>query len=175
MRRVSGCVLAGALMLLPAISTQGGVFAQAAAAPAQAAGGQQAPGGQQAAGPAKTTYEGDAVIQAFSVNPDKTADYEKVMAQLKDALTKSTKPEAKQQAAGWKVYRNSTANPDGSIVYVHVIDPVVKGADYSILNNIYTTVTDPMEQRAVYDSYRAALKQPLFVIQGKLTSDFSKP
>ncbi len=161
MRRVSGVVLAGALLMLPAMSTQGGVFAQAAA-PAQA-------------GPPKTTFEGDAVVQAFSVNADKTADYEKVISQLKDALAKSTKPEAKQQAAGWKVYRNSTPNPDGSIVYVHVIDPVVKGADYSILNNIYTAVTDPMEQRAVYDTYRAALKAPLFVIQGKLTADFSKP
>ena len=164
MRRVSGVVLAGALLLLPAISTQGGVFAQAAAA-----------GGQQASAPNKTTFSGDAVIQAFSVNPDKTADYEKVIAQLKDALNKSANPQAKQQAAGWKVYRNSTPNPDGSIVYVHVIDPVVKDADYSILNNIYEVVKDPTEQRAVYDMYRGALKQALFVIQGKLTDDLSKP
>ena len=169
MRRVSGVVLAGALLLLPAMSTHGGVFAQAAA-PAQAAGGQQ----QQSA-PNKTTFMGDAVIQAFSVNPDKTADYEKVIGQLKEALAKSANPQAKQQAAGWKVYRNATPNPDGSIVYVHVIDPVVKDADYSILNNIYDMVKDPTEQRAVYDLYRGALKQPLFVIQGQLTSDLSKP
>jgi len=159
MRRVSGVVLAGALLLLPAMSMSGGVFAQAAA--------------QQSA-PNKTTFSGDAVIQAFSVNADKTADYEKVIAQLKDALAKSTKPEAKQQAAGWKVLKNATPNPDGSIVYVHVIDPVVKDADYSILNNIYEVVKDPMEQRAVYDTYRGALKQALFVIQGQMTSDFSK-
>ena len=168
MRRVSGVVLAGALLMLPAMSTQGGVFAQAAA-PAQAA------GGQQQSAPNKTTFMGDAVIQAFSVNPDKTADYDKVIGQLKEALAKSTNPQAKQQAAGWKVYRNATPNPDGSIVYVHVIDPVVKDADYSILNNIYDMVKDPTEQRAVYDMYRAALKQPLFVIQGQLTADLSKP
>ena len=162
MRRVSGVVLAGVLLLLPAISTHGGVFAQAA-------------GGQQQSAPNKTTFMGDAVIQAFSVNPDKTADYEKVIGQLKEALAKSANPQAKQQAAGWKVYRNATPNPDGSIVYVHVIDPVVKDADYSILNNIYDMVKDPTEQRAVYDTYRAALKAPLFVIQGQLTSDLSKP
>jgi len=159
MRRVSGVLLAGALLLLPAMSPNGSVYAQAA---------------QQSA-PNKTTFNGDAVIQAFSVNPDKTADYEKVIGQLKEALAKSANPQAKQQAAGWKVYRNSAPNPDGSIVYVHVIDPVVKDADYSILNNIYDMVKDPMEQRAVYDMYRAALKQPLFVIQGQLTSDLSKP
>ena len=161
MRRLSGLVLAGALVLLPA-SMSGNGFAEAA--PAQAA---QAP-------PQKTTFTGDAVIQAFSVNPDKTADYEKVMAQLNDARQKSTKPEAKQQAAGWKVFKNATPNPDGSIVYVHVINPVVKDADYSVLNNIYDLVTDPMEKLNVYNTYRAALKQALFVIQGQTTADFGK-
>ena len=160
MRRLSGLVLAGALVLLPASIN---VFAQAA--PAQ--------GAAQSA-PQKTTFTGDAVIQAFSVNPDKTADYEKVIAQLKDALQKSAKPEAKQQAAGWKVFRNATPNPDGSIVYVHVINPVVKDADYSILNNIYDLVTDPMEKLNVYNTYRGALKQALFVIQGQMTADLGK-
>jgi hypothetical protein len=161
MRRVSGVVLAGALVLLPAMSTHGGVFAQAAAPAQQSA-------------PQKTTFTGDAVIQAFAVNPDKTADYEKVISQLKDALSKSTKPEAKAQAAGWKVFKNSTPNPDGSIVYVHVINPVVHEADYSILNNIYEAVQDPMEKVNIYNTYRAALKQPLFVIQGQMTADLSK-
>jgi hypothetical protein len=36
------------------------------------------------------------------INPDKTADYEKVIATLKDTLSKSEAPEAKQQLAGWK-------------------------------------------------------------------------
>ena len=33
------------------------------------------------------------------IKPDKTADFETVMAKLKEALTKSEKPERKQQAA----------------------------------------------------------------------------
>ena len=160
MRRLSGLVLAGALVLLPA-SMSGNGFAEAAP-------------GQAAAPPQKTTFTGDAVIQAFSVNPDKVADYEKVIAQLKDALQKSAKPEAKQQAAGWKVFKNAAPNPDGSIVYVHVINPVVKDADYSILNNIYDVVTDPMEKLNVYNTYRGALKQALFVIQGQMTADLGK-
>ena len=161
MRRLSGLVLAGALVLLPAFMSGNGL---AEAAPAQAA---QAP-------PQKTTFTGDAVIQAFSVNPDKTADYEKVIAQLKDALQKSTKPEAKQQAAGWKVFRNATPNPDGSIVYVHVINPVVKDADYSIGNIVYEVLKDPKEQTDFFNLYKGALQKPLFVIQGPMVSDFSK-
>lgn len=155
MRRLSGLLLAGAIMMLPAFSQD---HVRAA---------------EQAAAPQKTTFTGDAVIQAFSVNPDKVADYEAVMGKLKEALVKSAKPEAKAQAAGWKVFKNSAPNPDGSIVYVHVINPVVKDADYSILNNAYEAVP-AAEQRALYDTYRAALKAPLFVIQGALTSDFGK-
>ena len=154
MRRLFGVVLAGAILILPA-------FSQSAFA-------------QQAQAPQKTTFSGDAVIQAFSVNPDKTADYEMVISKLKEALAKSTKPEAKQQAAGWKVFKNATPNPDGSIVYVHVIDPVVKEADYSILNNAYEAIADPMEKVNLYNTYRGALKQPLFVIQGGLVNDLGK-
>jgi len=109
-----------------------------------------------------------------AINPDKTADYEKVIAQLKDALSKSEAPEAKQQLAGWKVIKNAMPNPDGSIVYIHIISPVVKDADYSIMNNIYTAVKDPAAAKAVFDMYRGAMKQALFVIQGPLVNDLSK-
>src|SRR5262245_9837716 len=155
MRRLSGILTACAILVLPAFSHgHGNVFAQTA--------------------PQKTLFTGDIVIQAFSINPDKTADYEQVIAKLKDALSKSEAPEAKQQLAGWKVIKNATPNPDGSIVYVHIISPVVKTADYSIMNNIYAAVKDPAEQKAVFDSYRGALKAPLFVIQGPIVADLSK-
>jgi len=155
MRRLSGVLLACAIFVVPAFSHgHGDLFAQTA--------------------PQKTLFTGDVVIQAFAINPDKTADYEKVIAQLKDALSKSESPEAKQQLAGWKVIKNAMPNPDGTIVYIHVITPVVKDADYSIMNNIYSVVKDPAEQKAVYDMYRGSLKQPLFVIQGPMVADLSK-
>jgi hypothetical protein len=155
MRRLSGVLLACAIFALPALSHgRGDLLAQTA--------------------PQKTMFTGDVVIQAFAINPDKTADYEQVIAKLKDALSKSEAPQAKQQLAGWKVIKNAMPNPDGSIVYIHVISPVVKDADYSIMNNIYSAVKDPAEQKAVYDSYRASMKAPLFVIQGPLVNDLSK-
>jgi hypothetical protein len=152
MRRLSGVLLAGAVLILPA-------FSQSALA--------QAP-------PQKTTYEGDVVVAAYSVNTGKDADYEKVIATLKDALAKSSRPEAKQQLAGWKVVKNSAKQPDGSSLYVHVITPVVKDADYSITNIVYEVVKDPTEQKNFFDLYKGALQKPLFVIQGPITSDFSK-
>ena len=153
MRRLSGIILAGAMMMLPAFS-QGHAFAQQA--------------------PQKTTFTGDMVIWAFEVPADKAADYEKVVAQLKDALAKSEKPEAKQQLAGWKVMKNSTPQPGGSLVYLHVISPVIPEADYSITNIVYDVVKDPTEQKAFYDLYRGAVSKALFIIQGPLTADFGK-
>jgi hypothetical protein len=151
MRRLSGVLLAGAVLILPAFSQT--AFAQAP--------------------PQKITYSGDVVVAAYTVNADKVGDYEKVMAQLKDALSKSQRAEAKQQLAGWKVVKNAMAQPDGSFLYIHVINPV-KDADYSITNIVYEVVTDPTERTNFYNLYRGALKQALFVIQGPVVSDFSK-
>lgn len=136
MRRLSGVLLAGAILIMPAFSQgHGTAYAQQAQ---------------------KLTFDGDAVVWMVTVKPDKTAEFESVIASLKDALAKSSNPEAKQQAAGWKVVKSAKPQPDGTIVYAHIINPVVKGADYSVLQNIYAVVTDPTEQRAIYDKYAAA-------------------
>jgi hypothetical protein len=145
MRRLSGIVAAGALLVLPAFALNG--HAQEAAA--------------QAAAPQKTTYNADTVIVMYAVNPGKDADYEQVIAKLKEALGKSTAPEAKQQLAGWKVVKSQNSlTKDTSSTYIHVISPVVKGADYSIVNIVYAVSTDD-EKRAFYDLYKGALKGAL--------------
>ena len=147
MRRLSGIVLAGAMLMLPAFSQS--ALAQDAAATAAAS------------LPQKTTYEGDTVIVIYAVNPGKDADYEQVIAKLKEALAKSTEPEAKQQLAGWKVVKSQKSlTQDGSSTYIHIINPVVKGADYSIVNIVYAASTDD-EKRAFYDLYKGALKGAL--------------
>jgi hypothetical protein len=152
MRRLSGVLLAGAMLLLPAFSQNG--FAQQA--------------------PQKLTFEGDTVIWMVTVKPDKTADFEAVIAALKDALNKAERPEAKQQAAGWKIVKGLKPQPDGTIVYTHIISPVVPGADYSVLQNIYPVVTDPTEQRALYDKYAGAFAATLLQVPFAMVSDLSK-
>jgi hypothetical protein len=146
----------------------------AAGAQQPAAGAQQAAGTQPAAQtPPKITFDSDIVLWGFAVNPDKTADYEMVLAKLKDALQKIQRPEVKQQAAGWKVIKNTQPQTDGSILYVHVLDPVVKGADYSINNLVYEAFTDYAERKAFYDMYSGSVKGALFAISGAVT-DLSK-
>ena len=152
MRRLSGVLLAGAMLLLPAFSQNG--FAQQA--------------------PQKLTFDGDAVVWMVTVKPDKTADFEAVIAALKDALSKADNPEAKQQAAGWKIVKGAKPQPDGTIVYTHIISPVVKGADYSVLQNIYKVVTDPTQQRALYDKYAGSFAATIMQVPFTLVADLSK-
>src|SRR5262245_48755630 len=76
-------------------------------------------------------FPNDAGMVLNFIKPDKTADFEAVMAKVKEALQKSTKPERQQQAKGWKVFKSP--DPAGAnVLYVFVIDPAVKGADYQV-------------------------------------------
>ena len=153
MRRLSGVLLAGAILLMPALSPRSG------AVQAQAT---------------KLTFDGDAVVWMVTVKPDKTADFEAVMTALKDALGKSTNPDAKAQLAGWKIVKSAKPQPDGTIVYAHLINPVVKGADYGVMANIYAVVTDPAEQTALFNKYRDSFAANLMQVPFNGVMDFSK-
>jgi len=98
----------------------------------QAAAAQAAPAGQAEAPKASPfAFQGDGAVFLITVKPDKTADFEMVMGKVKEALAKSEKPERKQQAAGWKVFRAAEAPPNG-VIYMLITDPVAKGTDYSL-------------------------------------------
>ena len=80
-------------------------------------------------------FNNDAGMVLNFIKPDKTADFEMIMGKLKEALQKSEKPERKQQAASWRVFKS--ADPAGAnTLYVYIIDPSVKGADYTVANVI---------------------------------------
>jgi hypothetical protein len=149
------------MMILPAFSL-GASAQEPAAAPAAAQPAVQ-----------KLTYEGDTVIVLYAANAGKDAEYEQVITKLKEALAKSTDPQAKEQAAGWTVTKLSKSlTPDGS-TYVHVISPVVKGADYSIVNIVYAASNDE-EKRAFYELYKGALKGGLSQWSGTVVANLGK-
>ena len=61
------------------------------------------------------------------IKPDKTADFEMVIGKLKEALEKSEKPERKQQAASWKVFKSPDPAAGGNVLYVFVDRPGGEG------------------------------------------------
>lgn len=163
--------MAGAMVMLPAFS-QSAVAQEPAPQPAAQQPAAQTEQQQPAA--QKLTYDGDTVIIAYQTNAGKDADYEQVIAKLKDALAKSTDPQAKQQAAGWTVTKLSKPlAADGGSTYLHIISPVVSGADYSIVNIVYAASSDE-EKRAFYDLYKGALKGGLVQWTGSNVSNLGK-
>jgi hypothetical protein len=117
------------------------------------------------------TLPGNVALWTMAIKPDKTADFEVIMAKLRDGLSKSTKPERRQQAAGWRLMRVGTPLPDGTIAYVHIINPVVPGADYTIMQALYDEFPD--ERQALYDMYRAAFAKSLSLASGSVVLDLS--
>jgi hypothetical protein len=123
--------------LLSARSPQSQTPAPAASEPHQAQSGR--------------VFGSDAGMVLNFIKPEKTADFEAVVAKLHDALQKSDKPERRQQAAGWKVFRASEPGVNGSVLYVFTIDPAVKGADYTVSTILAEAF--PSEVQALYKSY----------------------
>jgi hypothetical protein len=152
--RLFGMLLAGALVMLPAFS--------------QGHAGAQEPAQQQQQTAPKLTFEGDTALWTVAIKPDKTGDFEKIMAKLHEGLNVSEKPEQKQQAAGWKVMKLAKPLPDGNIAYVHIINPVVPGADYTVMQNLYDLF--PEERQALYEMYRGAFAQNLSLAVGNMVS-----
>jgi hypothetical protein len=119
------------------------------------------------------TFQGDVALWTVAIKPDKTSDFEQVLARVRDALEKSQDPQRKRQAAGWRVMKMDKPLPDGNIAYVHIISPVVAGADYTILKAIYDEF--PTESQQMYALYRAAFAQNLALSTGSIVMEMSKP
>jgi hypothetical protein len=120
----------------------------------------------------KLTFDGDTALWTVAVKPDKTADFEQIMQKMRTALQKSPDPVRRQQAAGWKVMRLTQPLSDGTIAYVHIVHPVVKDLDYTIMQTLYDAFPD--ERQALYEQYRGAFAKNLSLATGTIAVDLSQ-
>ncbi|MDE3155665.1 MAG: hypothetical protein KGN76_11215 [Acidobacteriota bacterium] len=117
--------------------------------PAAASWAQQA----QAQQPKGMVFGSDAGIVFNTIKPDKTADFEMIMGKLKEALQKSTNPDRKKQAAGWKVFKSVEPGPGGNVLYLFVVDPAVPNADYTVAKILDEAFPDQIQE--LYKTYAA--------------------
>ena len=122
---------------------------------------------------AKLTFPGDIALWTVAIKPDKTAAFEQVMTRVREALSKSPDAERQRQAAGWKVMKIEKPMPDGNIAYVHVISPVVAGADYTVMQILYDAF--PEERQALYELYKDAFAANLSLASGRVAVDLASP
>lgn len=148
------------------------VLTSAGLAQAQAAAAPQAPAApaQAAPPPQARVFTGDVGVMYNVIKPDKTADFEMVITKLKDALAKSEKPDRKAQAAGWRVLKQADPMANGNILYIFLIDPVVKDADYTvsrILNEVF-----PAEVQELFKVYSACFAGGVTLANYQLVASF---
>jgi len=101
-----------------------------------------------------------------AIRPDKVMDFETVLAKLRTALADSKDPVRNQQGWGWKIFKAAEPGPNGSVLYVFVMDPAVKGADYGIakiLSEAYPN--EVMELYRMYTGAFATAGQSLINLQ----------
>jgi hypothetical protein len=146
------------------------VFAQAA--PAQQTPTQQPPAQQAQAAPTARTFGNDAGMVLNFIKPDKTADFEAVVGKLKEALAKSDKPERKDQAKSWQVFKSPDPAAGGNVLYVFLINPAVKGADYTVSNILAEAF--PTEVQTLYKQYAEAYASGQNFVNLALVSDLGK-
>lgn len=155
---VAGLVVAAAPLAFGRVQTSAG---QAPSQPGQT--------GQAAQG---LVFGADAGVVFNVIRADKTADFEMVMSRVKDALQKSDNPVRKQQAAGWKVFRAQEPDAKGNVLYVYVIDPAVKDADYTV-SRILAEVF-PTEAQELWPKFRDAYAGGQNRLNLSLVADFGR-
>ena len=97
------------------------------------------------------TLDGPTALITVLIKPDKTAEFESVLAKVKEALGKSEKAERKEQAAGWTVFKANQA-VNGNTAYIMIINPVVKGQEYDITRLISEVF--PTEVQEFFQKYK---------------------
>jgi hypothetical protein len=91
----------------------------------------------------------------FYVKPDKTSQFEAVVARIDDALSKTTDPSRRQQAASWRVFRSVEPGSRDAVVYLFVFDPAVAGADYDPVKLLSQEL--PADAQPLYETLKDAV------------------
>jgi hypothetical protein len=160
---LTGVVAAMFVLTVPTVTTVSTSAQQSGRPPAE----------QATVASASRVFGTEAGLVLNFIKPDKTADFEAVVAKLKEALSTSANPVRKQQAASWRVYKSPDPAASGAALYVFIVDPAVKGADYSV-TAILAEAFSSGELSALYKQYTEAYGQGQNFVNLSLVSDFGK-
>jgi len=122
--------------------------------------------------PNTRVFNGGAGLILYTIKPGSVTDFEMVLNKTKEALGKSEKPERKEQAKTWRVYKSDAAGANGNVTYVMIIDPALKDADYNIVNILNEAF--PAEIQALFKSYTEAFASGLIPINLVPVVDYGK-
>ncbi len=100
-------------------------------------------------------FSSDAALLTLFVKTDRITGFEQVVRRVHEGLAASRRPIRREQAAGWKLFRSKEQGPNGTVLYLSLIAPVVKGAEYSVPQVLQEAY--PQEAPQLLPLYRDAL------------------
>jgi hypothetical protein len=133
--------------------------------------GQASAAAQTTAVPAVRRFTSDAGMMFSLIKPDKTADFEAVMARVKEALGKSQDPKRKQQAQNWVVFKATEPAMGGNVLYIWWMDPPAKDADYTISSILAEAF--PTEVQDLWAKYTACFVSGQTMLNLTVTTNMS--
>ena len=121
--------------------------------------------------PIGRVFGSDAGMILSTVRPDKVMDFEEVLERIHEALSISTDPVRRQQAAGWKAFKEVEPGPNSTVLYVFIMDPAVKGADYTVSKLLSEAFPDEVQE--IYKLYNGSFAGGQTLMNLTLVGDFS--
>jgi hypothetical protein len=132
-----------------------------------------APAQQAQSAPPPRVFPSNAGLVLNFVKPDKTKDFEAIVAKLKDALAASTNDRRQAQAKSWRVFKATEPAAGGAALYVFVVDPPVKDADYTVTAVLAESLS-AADMAAITKQYVESYASGQNFVNLALVSDFSK-
>jgi hypothetical protein len=132
-----------------------------------------APAQQAQAAASPRVFTGEAGLVLNFIKADKTKEFEAIVEKLKDALASSDKPERQEQAKSWRVFKGAEPAAGGAALYVFIVDPPVKGADYAV-TGILGEALPPEEMTQVTKQYVEAYSTGQNFVNLALVADLAK-
>lgn len=121
--------------------------------------------------PASRKFTSDVGIVFSTIKADKTADFEAIMAKVKEGLAKGANDKYKQMALSWRVLKGLEAGPGGAVIYVWIIDPPVKDVEYTVTDILRTAF--PNEAQDLWAKYTACFVSGQTMLNLQLTTNMS--
>ena len=103
------------------------------------------------------TFTADQMMLAFTVAEAGSTDFEVFMGKVKEGMSKSDRPERKQQAASWKMLMKIEPAQAGNFTYLWILDPVAKGTCYDLFKLLAESLP-PEEVKVLYDKMLPTIK-----------------
>jgi hypothetical protein len=111
----------------------------------------------QAPPPVARTFAAEAGLLFNTVRPERAKDFETFLSHLRFALDNATSPAVQAQAKGWRMFKAGEPGPNNTVLYVFVLDPAIKDADYGLGRILADAYPDTAQLTEIWKLYTSSV------------------